>query len=468
MAMDNRADVEHESAPYRADAAAVSERQQREWPQLYGSLQPVWRDVGAAVLFLLHLAGSLSFTVYCIVRVRNEYPRLLDRIVSRVGAGYALLQVGLALGTSILGTVGLLVLARRSAVIVIKGAYLLTITILVIKCLYYAVRLVWMGAVAAGVFAVLIILLYILARPKIPLSAAILEMVMDCTRVYRSLLWVGYLAGILSVTYFLFVAVGAVALVQLVFDVKDMSSYWLLFFFLSVFWTQQVFSNGVHAIIAGVVGTNYFTGGRKVVFATGRFLGRILTYNFGSICLGSIGVLLIQMTESIARRHSEHDMIGRLILYGPLRLLRNLMNYFNKYAFVEVALYGKPYFCASRETRKMLKRRGLDSVVNDLLIGQVTFLLPLFLGLTAATLSVLVSHHVYHKDVFTSVPAALLAFLIVLLFPLMAFRVIDSGSTATFVCLAEDPARLERHRPDIYEILVSWFDVLDESASATV
>lgn len=434
---------------------------------LYGLGQPRWRDVGPALLYMLHLAGSFSLTGYCVMQEWHKGPVILKGLITELDLYYVLVHISMAMIISILGTVVLLAWARISPLGVIKGTYRLISVVLIIECLYLGVRQFWIGSVLFGATALLVISLYILAESKIPLSAAMLELVMDCTRTYRSLLWIGYLAGFVSVIYFLGVAVGAVALIHLV-RCGSLSAYWLIGFGLSVFWTQQVFSNTVHATISGVVATNYFSGNRKVSCATLRFLGRILTYNFGSVCLGSLGVFLIQMMESVARRHSEHDMIGSILLSVPLRLLRNLMNYFNKYAFVTVALYGKSYFVASRETWKMLKKRGLDRVVNDLLIGQVTLLLPLLLGLSAFLISSLLSHIVYTKTLLQAASTALLVFFLSVLFPLMAFRVVDSGSTATFVCLAEDPERLRQNRPDVYEILVSRFYVLDEPSPDAV
>ena len=63
------------------------------------------------------------------------------------------------------------------------------------------------------------------------------------------------------------------------------------------------------------------------------------------------------------------------------------MQYFNRYAYIEIgmchlcphvspevlkgiiALYGKSYFRAAKDTWRLFKDRGIDALVNDQLVG---------------------------------------------------------------------------------------------------
>lgn len=39
------------------------------------------------------------------------------------------------------------------------------------------------------------------------------------------------------------------------------------------------------------------------------------------------------------------------------------------YAYIEIALYGKPYIQAARDTWRLFKDRGIDAIVNDSLVS---------------------------------------------------------------------------------------------------
>jgi hypothetical protein len=48
-----------------------------------------------------------------------------------------------------------------------------------------------------------------------------------------------------------------------------------------------------------------------------------------------------------------------------------LLEYFNHYAFTQVAIYGKDFCTAAKDTWNLVKQRGMDAVINDNLIGNV-------------------------------------------------------------------------------------------------
>lgn len=58
-----------------------------------------------------------------------------------------------------------------------------------------------------------------------------------------------------------------------------------------------------------------------------------------------------------------------LLLSGPPAY--NTCRFINRYAFSYIALYGKAYIPAAKDTWTMMKNRGIDALVNDCLIGPV-------------------------------------------------------------------------------------------------
>ena len=128
---------------------------------------------------------------------------------------------------------------------------------------------------------------------------------------------------------------------------------WILPWVFFLFWTQQVFKNLIHTTVAGLVGTWYFDPQEAKSFcskALSMSLLRSLTYSFGSICLGSLLVAILQFLNWIVvSLRSEQNRNGNAnigvslllcCLDCILRLLQGIIEYFNKW--VSSAL---PSFC---------------------------------------------------------------------------------------------------------------------------
>jgi hypothetical protein len=94
--------------------------------------------------------------------------------------------------------------------------------------------------------------------------------------------------------------------------------------------------------------------------ATRGAFKRAVTYSFGSISLGSLLVAIIQFLRQIcsaAQRNASADgnLVGA-ILFCVLGCLIGILNwaveFLNRYAFSYIALYGKSYVAAAKETWK--------------------------------------------------------------------------------------------------------------------
>lgn len=128
-----------------------------------------------------------------------------------------------------------------------------------------------------------------------------------------------------------------------------------------------------------------------------------MTYSFGSISFGSLIVALINMLRqavSIAQQQEAQSgniaaSIAFCVLGCFIGILDWAVQFINRYAFSYIALYGKAYIPAAKDTWKyvtpllsmstllpasnriidtvhrMMKDRGIDALVNDCLIGPV-------------------------------------------------------------------------------------------------
>ena len=125
-----------------------------------------------------------------------------------------------------------------------------------------------------------------------------------------------------------------------------------------------------------------------------------------------------------------------------------------QYAFAQVAIYGKSYCKAAQATWELFKVRGFDALINDSLVGVALGFACLMGGLTGAAVSGALSTLVFETAAGSWVVWAVIGFLFGFICTMLAVEVVESAVTTLFVCLAEDPAALQRTKPEMYAQLV--------------
>lgn len=95
---------------------------------------------------------------------------------------------------------------------------------------------------------------------------------------------------------------------------------------------------------------------------------------------------------SVARQsEAAEGNIFTSILFIVLGCLISLLDwavqFLNRYAFSYIALYGKPYFAAAKDTWNMIKQRGIDALINECLLGPVFSMGATFVGFACALLA---------------------------------------------------------------------------------
>jgi len=132
----------------------------------------------------------------------------------------------------------------------------------------------------------------------------------------------------------------------------------------------------------------------------------------------------------------------------------------NRYAFSYIALYGKAYIPAAKDTWTMMKDRGIDALVNDCLIGPVLTMGSTFVAYLCAFLAYLYLEFTkpeYNRTgSFTPVVMAF-SFLIGLQVCQIFMTPIGSGADTLFVAMAWDPECLRRDHPDLYQRMITVY-----------
>lgn len=142
---------------------------------------------------------------------------------------------------------------------------------------------------------------------------------------------------------------------------------------LSFYWTCCVISNIVHCVASGAVGSWWFHQNVGPAAVRDAFV-RAVTTSFGSICFGSLLVAVIKAVRQLVyqmKKASERN--SRLVIIAEylLSLIDRLLEYFNKYAFCYVSLYGSSFLEAGKSVTDLFRQKGWTAIINDSLIDNV-------------------------------------------------------------------------------------------------
>ncbi len=367
-------------------------------------------------------------------------------------------------------TVIYFILIQKFAGTMIKVSLVLSVMIYLAAAIGFFIKQVWIAGGIMLLITLLIAFFFYRCRFRIPFAKVMLKTVTSITRKYPATFFVGFIGIIFQFALGCWVSYVSIGLGS-AYDNQSWSSgtvYGLAVYTAFVFyWTAQVFSNVVHITVDGVFATFYFRGVSgplgtvdvPVVNPTVSSAKRALTTSLGPNCYGSLLIAIIMTLRLLvdnARNNPDNDNVFCQILLCCiaciLAIFRDLLEYFNKYAFAQVAIYGKDFCTAAKDTWGLVKTRGIDAIINDDLIGSVLFIGTLMCACLTGSFSLLaiLASPSIAQTTENFVGCGLIGFFIGLIeFSIMA-NVIDSGVVTTFVCLAEDPQALFQTKPDLY------------------
>ena len=256
--------------------------------------------------------------------------------------------------------------------------------------IFYLWRKYWSAGIVFLIFAVFLAFCFYTWISRIPFSALMLKTSVDVSKNYGHVYLVSFLGGLVATgfgAWYSATLVGIYTKYQPATNNPNCDASGgggcsqgkviglIVFVTFTMYWISEWIKNTIHTIIAGIYGSWYFRPHDPPKGATRGATKRALTYSFGSISFGSLVVAIIQFLRqlcSVARSQAGAEggvggMIGYAlfcILGCLISILEWAVNFFNRYAFVHIALYGKAYIPAAKDTWKMIKDRGIDALVN--------------------------------------------------------------------------------------------------------
>jgi len=239
---------------------------------------------------------------------------------------------------------------------------------------------------------------------------------------------------------------------------RNLSLIALVYLIFSFYWVSEVIKNIVHVSVSGVIATSYFMADSMPDNPTLGALKRSVTTSLGSICLGSLIVSLLKTLRTLIRMlRSENNSILLCLADCFLGCIDALVQYFNHYAFCQVAIYGKTFIEAARSTWNLIKYAGLEAIANDNLVDGVLWIGVFFNAILTALAGVVLAYIWGQSS--AVVILGILGFVIGFVIMILGMQVIDSGVSCTFVCFAEDREILRRTNPALYARFVETYSL---------
>jgi len=304
---------------------------------------------------------------------------------------------------------------------------------------------------------------------RIPFAAVNMTTAIAAIRANFGITLFAYLFPILGVFWIIIWMIAFAGVNESTYGDDGGANYgYLALLFLSFFFGEQVLENCVHVTISGLVGT-WWVAPEDNGFCSGAVCNsfiRTMTTSFGSICFGSLLVAIIRTLEMLARQAREDGDAGILACIAEciLSCLGDLMEYFNKWAFVYVGIYGYSYIEAGKNVIQLFKNRGWEAIIADDLVGNVVVLTSVVTGLFMGGISVALANTTtwFTGTPFEDprIPAFFVGFIIGFGVTAILLSTIASGVNAVIVMFADAPAELERNYPEISRNMrEKWMEV---------
>lgn len=442
-----------------------------EFDQSFKIEKPKWNDWPFTVFFLLTVCGFVAVAGITLNALKKTYSFNGSSIYNSHNSftlnTNTVILFGFVIVVGVVLSFLVILFARLAPRIFITSGLILNILLGLGTCIYYFVAHYYSAAIVFLVFTLFTAYCYWSARSRIPFSATVLEITIDVMRRYPSTLFTSFIGIIVSGLFSVLFSTVIVA-TYVKYDPESNNEGCsvgggscskskligiLVFVFFAGYYISEVIRNVIHVSIAGVYGTWYYLANSDQGEPKHPCLGalkRALTYCFGSICFGSLIVSIIQLIKGLIQVLKQDAFnsgdycagCGFLILDFIIGIIDWLVRYFNHYAYCYVALYGKPYLKAARDTFDMIRFKGMDALINDCFINTSLNFYTLFISYVVALLSYFYLKFTkpgYNSSGTFYAPVVAFSFLISGQINRISLTVIQSGVSTFFVALAKDP-----------------------------
>mmetsp|Transcript_12832 Transcript_12832/g.19860 ORF Transcript_12832/g.19860 Transcript_12832/m.19860 type:complete len:542 (+) Transcript_12832:60-1685(+) len=249
-------------------------------------------------------------------------------------------------------------------------------------------------------------------------------------------------------------------------DLSPLGGFVACSFLLSFYWTHEVLRNIVRATVSGVVGHWWFVPAEAASFCSTAVMGsatRASSYSLGSIAFGSLIVAVLHLIRNTLHnaRNDRNGGILRCIAACILAYIEAMVQYFNKWAYVYVGLYGYDYIESGKRVMNLFKQRGWNVIIADNLTNRLLGIMSLSIGILTGLCTLLVTFFV---EEFESKQGWLgvgffIGFVIGIVLSGIFMGLLSSAVDSVIVCFAEAPQEFNDTHPELaQEMNQTWKD----------
>ncbi|CAM6101751.1 unnamed protein product [Calypogeia fissa] len=406
-----------------------------------------WRDVVWLLMFLLHLA-VIGFALIVVgvnrFEANNRIPKLA-KFSSAEGLHtedfWPIYGVAAATGAFLAWAMLALFCLRTNQIIKVAVHSVTTYLAVIAVFCFWDKEYFWGLTFSIG--ALLQFLYAISVMDRLPFSMLVIR---------KAVTMLHALPGTVRLSY-AFVAVMLVWLAIWSFGVagvvasgmEDTARWWILLAFsVSLFWTGAVLCNSVHVIVAGVISLLLSNGVHGQIALPPhpllRSLRHAVTTSLGSICYGSLFTAAIRVMRWAIRGFRSRIGNNECLLCCVnfmFHLVETLVRFFNKYAYVQVAVYGKNFNHSARDAWELFQSTGVEALIAYDLTGAILVMATVLGGLLTGTgVGIWSWYRQKDKVIMVGATAMLMGMVLVGL----TLVVVESAVTSIYICYAVDPA----------------------------
>lgn len=176
------------------------------------------------------------------------------------------------------------------------------------------------------------------------------------------------------------------------------------------------------------------------------------------------------MVRSAARRRGVLQCIAQCLLVW----IERLAEYFNKWAFVYVGLYGYSYMEAGKNVFTLFRDRGWTTLISDALVGRMLVMMCFLVGIVNAVVVLILSLILDHSEPDVAGISAFMALIFGFLLAARVLNVLISCVDAVIVLYAEAPNEFHDAHPELAREMqaawtMAWPDIFSPTtATATI
>eukprot|EP00656_Telonema_subtile_P054195 TRINITY_DN8037_c0_g1_i3.p1 TRINITY_DN8037_c0_g1~~TRINITY_DN8037_c0_g1_i3.p1 ORF type:complete len:437 (-),score=90.00 TRINITY_DN8037_c0_g1_i3:96-1406(-) len=336
----------------------------------------VWQCHGCKdILFaLMFYAALLATVILC-----GEHKGEEEHLDINTSGDHLDKYLGIAVGVCCAWVVLWIVIMWACARCLIYFGFAVCFVLLVFGAIWAFGNLYWLAGILFSVMAFLLVGYFLCIKARIKLATKMIHICVGVLFKSPFVFVAAFLVVACMVGFFVLCAIAALRTCGYYHGQDNDSTAWGLFFFFLLFalWGLEICRNVVHVTACGVLGQWYFSNHTLTTFPC---LLRAVTVNFGSICLGSLLVAIVETIRAVLLWIKERQCASNCCVTFVfccidccLGCIQSIFELINAYAFVHCAIYGEGFCHAAKSALQFLEGAALTAIISDDIIKRFLF-----------------------------------------------------------------------------------------------